>query len=146
MFILDLLGAVLVPAIVESSVWNVLRARLPMAVIWEAWCLDLVVAAFIGFMMYRMWRSATSKWVWVLPALWFALSAVPYAGRSHPSSVLSSTGGFWAHSLGGSCASQVMDCRDFFAFSVPLIRSVSYSLAAAFASRILSPVTSRLES
>jgi len=139
MFFLDLLGAVLVPAMVEGAVWRLLPVHSPLAVVVKEWCLDLTVAGFVGFMMYRSWHSATSRWVWALPALWFAFRAIPYAGVTHPSSVLSADESFWAHFSGGSCAARTMDCRDFFAFSVPFIRSVSYSASAWLASKILKP-------
>jgi hypothetical protein len=136
-FILDLLGAVIVPAILEGAVWRILPAHSLITVVVKEWCLDLAVAAFMGSMMYRVWRSGTSKWAWTLPALWFAFRAVPYAAHSHPESVLSHDASWWAHFSGGSCASPAMDCRDFFAFSVPLIRSISYSVAASITSRFL---------
>jgi hypothetical protein len=144
-FILDLVGAVIVPAILEGTVWRIVPVHSPQAVIVKEWCFDLIVAAFMGFMMYRAWRSATSKWAWTLPALWFAFRAVPYAARVH-ASVLSENQSFFSQFFGGSCAAQEMDCRNFFAFSMPLIRSISYSLAALFASRLLNSENSMPES
>lgn len=145
-FVLDLLGAVLVPTILEGSVWRIIPLRSFTGILVKEWTLDLAVAAFMGSMMYRAWRSKTSQWVWVLPVLWFALRAIPYAAGSDRGSVLSRDAGWWAHFSGASCASPSMDCRDFFAFSVPLIRSVSYSVAASITSRFLKPSTSNAES
>jgi hypothetical protein len=142
-FVLDLIGAVIVPAMLEETVWRIIPVHSPQAVITKEWCLDLTVAAFMGFMMYRTWRSATSKWAWALPALWFAFRAVPYSARVH-ASVLSENQSFFHQFFGGSCASQEMDCRNFFSFSVPLIRSISYSLAALFASRFFKPPANML--
>lgn len=93
-------------------------------------------AAFMGFMMFRSWRSATEKWVWILPALWFAFRALPYAAL-HSHSVLSQDQGFWFHFSGAACGADISNCRDFYAFSVPLIRTLSYSAAAMLASRVL---------
>ena len=142
MLILDLFGAVLVPAILEGSIWRALPVHSPMAVVVKVWCLDLVVASFMGFMMYRVWRSATSKWAWILPALWFAFGALLYAGHSHARSVLLQPDSFWAHFLGGRCASRALDCGEFFSFTVPLTRSLWYSLAAVVAARVLNPLPS----
>lgn len=139
-FILDLFGAVLVPAMLEGSIWRALPVHTPTGVVVKVWSLDLATAAFVGFMMYRVWRSGTSKWVWIVPALWFALRALPFAAHSQARSVLWTNETFWAHFLGGSCASRAMDCGDFFAFTVPFIRSLSYSLAATVASRVLNPL------
>jgi len=137
-FILDLLGAVLVPAILESTIWRILPVHTALGIVVKQWCFDVTVAAFMGFMMYRSWRSATSKWAWILPALWFAFRALPYA--AHEQGVLSASGGFWAHFSGASCAAQMSNCPDFLVFSVPLIRSVAYSASAWLASRILKPL------
>jgi hypothetical protein len=139
LFILNLLGAIIVPAILEGSVWKLLPVHSVSAVVIKEWCLDLPVAAFMGFMMYRIWRSWTSKWVWVVPALWFGFRALPYAARASSHSVLANNPGFWFHFSGAACAVQASECRDFFAFTVPFVRSLSYSVAALVASRTLGP-------
>ncbi len=137
LLVLDLLGAVAVPGILEVTVWPV-PVHSVAAVVIKEWSLSIAFAAFMGFMMYRRWRSGTSKWVWILPALWFAFRAIPYAARSSANSVLSVDSGFWAHFSGAACgAADIFNCRDFYAFSVPLIRALSYSAAAMIASRVL---------
>jgi hypothetical protein len=141
LFIMDLLTAVLGPAILEGSVWRLLPLHSVSAVVLKERCLDVTCAALMGFLMYRTWHSASSKWVWILPALWFAFRAIPYAGRSHVHSVFSQESGFWTHFSGAGCGAEVSDCRDFFSFAVPLIRALSYSGAAVLASRILKPPT-----
>jgi hypothetical protein len=137
MLILDLFGAVLVPAILEGSIWRAFPVHTPMAIVVKIWCLDFVVASFMGFMMYRVWRSGTSKWAWVLPTLWFRFGAMLYAGHAHARSVLLQPDSFWSHFLGGRCASRALDCGEFFSFTIPFTRSLWYSLAAVVASRVL---------
>ena len=139
LFILDFLGAVVVPAILEGSVWRLIPVHSVAAVVVKEWCLSLPCAAFMGFMMYRFWRTGTSKWVWIFPALWFGLKAIPYATEPNTHSVLSENSGFWFHFSGAACAAEISNCRDFYAFTVPLIRALSYSGAALLASRILKP-------
>lgn len=78
-FVPDLLGALLVPAILRRKGY----ANIPFHSAGhrgKAWCLDLVVGAFMGFMMYRTWRSNPSKWMWILPSLWFAFGVTLYSG------------------------------------------------------------------
>jgi len=140
LFVLDLLGAVLVPAILESTIWRILPAHSAFAIVVKQWWLDVIVAAFMGFMMYRVWRSGTSKWAWVLPALWFAFRALPYAMRPPARGVFSGGNGFWDDFSGAGCSTEVVSCRNFFAFTVPLTRSVSYSASAFLASRLIKPV------
>ena len=139
LFILDFLGAVVVPAILEGSVGRLIPVHSVAAVVVEEWCLSLPCAAFMGFMMYQFWRSGTSKWVWIAPALWFGLWAILYAARPYTHSVFSKNSGFWFHFSGAACAADVSNCRDFYCLTVPVIRSLSYSGAALLASRVLSP-------
>lgn len=139
LFILDLFGAVVVPAILEGSVWRLIPVHSVAAVVVKEWCLSLPCSAFMGLMMYRFWRSGTSKWVWILPALWFGSEAIPYAARPDTHSVFSKNSGFWFHFSGAACATEISNCRDFYAFTVPLIRALSYSGAALLASCVLRP-------
>lgn len=143
---LDLLGAIFVPAILEGSVWRIIPLHSFGGILVKEWGLDLAVAAFMGSMMYRTWRSSTSKWAWTLPALSFAFGALLYGARAHMTSVLSKDVGFWPHFSGVSCTSEAMDCRDFFTFSVPLIRSISYSVAASITERFVKASNSNAES
>jgi hypothetical protein len=139
LFILDSLTAILGPAILEGSVWKLLPAHSVSAIVLKEWCLSVMCAALMGFLMYRTWHSRTSKWVWILPALWFAFRALPYLGRTHSHSVLFQEPGFWIHFSGAGCTTAVSSCRVFYAFTVPLIRALSYSGAALLAARILKP-------
>ncbi len=140
LLILDLLGDIVVPTILEGSVWRMFPVHSVAVVVIKEWCLSFLSATFMGFMMYRYWRSGTSKWVWTLPALWFALRALPYAAHSQMHSVLSEGSGFWFHFSGAACGAEVSNCQDFYSFTVPLIRALSYSGAALIASRVLGPL------
>jgi hypothetical protein len=132
---LDLLGAVFVPAMLEGPFWRLLPVHSVSAIVLKVWCLRIASAAFLGFMMYKVWRSETSKWVWIFPVLWFGFRALPYSAHVH--TVFSEGDGFWAHFSGAGCTTQTSSCRDFFAFTVPLIGAVSYAGAALVASRLL---------
>jgi hypothetical protein len=136
---LDLLGAVLVPAILEGTVWRLVSVHSVGAIVLKEWCLSVPIAAFMGFMMYRSWRSATSKWVWIPLAFWFGLRALPFIFRPHARGVLGENSGFWSHFSGAACSVDISHCLDFLVFSVPLIRGLSYSIAALLASKILKP-------
>ena len=137
--ILDLLGAVLVPAIIEGSVWRLVPVHSVGAVVLKEWCLSVPIAAFMGFMMYRSWHSRSSKWVWIPVGFWFGLRALPFIFRPHVHGVLAENSGFWFHFSGAACSIDISNCHDFLVFSVPLIRALSYSIAALLASKILKP-------
>jgi hypothetical protein len=146
LLILDLLGAVVVPAILEGSVWRLIPVHSVAAVVLKEWFLGVPCAAFVGFMMYRKWGSATARWVWVLPAFWFAFSTIPHAVSRGRHSVLAQDGGFWFNFSGAGCVADVTKCRDFYALAVPFIRALAYSGAALLASRILKPPSSHGQS
>jgi hypothetical protein len=133
-FILDLFTATIGPAIVEAELW---RFHSPHAIVVKEWFLSITLAAFMGYLMYRTWKSNTSKWVWILPALWFGFGVIAYSGRPLAHSVLGQGDGFWAHFSGVSCGIEPTSCRDFYSFAVPFVRAISYSGGARLASRIL---------
>ena len=97
-------------------------------VLWKTWSLNLLGAASIGFFMWRTWKTEATKWTWVLSALWFGLSFVTFKGN----------GGIWSHFSGADCVGGVRSsgCTDFFAFTVPLVRGVAYSIGAGFSSML----------
>jgi hypothetical protein len=130
----------------SDAVWRLLPVHSVMSAVLKEWSLGVLCAAFMGLMVYRIRRSATSKWVWVLSALWFGFRAIPYAARSGMPSVLGENSGFWFHFSGAACGVEVSSCRDFCGFTVPLIRALSYSGSALLASRILKPPPSHIES
>ncbi len=145
MFVLDLLGVVLGPAILESALWR-LPVHSLVGIVVKKWCLDSVVAAFMGFMMYRAWRVRTSKWAWTILPLWFVCGALTYGGPTRENSILAKHETVWMHFSGEGCAARATGCREVLAFSAPLIRPAAYPGAALLASHILSPATSLIES
>jgi hypothetical protein len=90
--------------------------------VWKEIILSVVCAAFLGFFMWRTWRSAAAKWVWVLTALWFVFGYLTIAGSAN----------VWGRISGFSSGSVLSgpDVRTFFAFTIPLIRAICYSIGA----------------
>ena len=82
--------------------------------------LSAVCAMCIGFGVVRIWRNAAAKWTWSLAAGWFGIGWLIVARNSD---VLGSPLIFGGH-FG------VLEMRSFFAFTVPLIRAVFYSVGA----------------
>jgi hypothetical protein len=146
LFLLDLSAAVFVPAIVEGGLWRLLPVHSAAAAITKELCLDLACASFFGFFMYLTWRSWTSKWAWTLSVLWFGFGAISYVTRTSTQSVLSNPESFWVDFSGAGCGGPPMRCRDFFSFTVPMVRTISYSGTAWFASRALRLRSSLFES
>ena len=126
LLVLNVLVAIIGTAIVDTALWKLVPTHTVAAVLWKKVILSVLYAAAIGFGMWRTWRSEPAKWTWAITALWFCVGAAAFAGH-----------GIWgplsADSLGNFGAPQM---RTFSAFTVPLIRGVSYSLGAFIGSFI----------
>jgi len=134
-FVLNLAFAVLGPAVIESSIWTALpRASSFTGIEAKEWFLSLTGAALLGFFISRRWRSRTAVWVWIVPALFFALGALAYSGRGKNSALVDN--GFWKHFFAPDCFEK-SNCRDYFVFTVPAARAAAYSVAAWMSLRLL---------
>lgn len=118
----NLFIAVIGTAILDTEVRRVIPTHTVSAIVWKEIILSVLCASFIGFLMWRTWRTSAAKWIWVLAALWFAFGYLTIANSSN---VFGRLSGFSS----GSVLS-APDVRSFFAFTVPLIRAISYSTGA----------------
>jgi hypothetical protein len=140
MFVLDTTAAVFGTAIFESALYRAIPVHTILAILWKIWCLDITCATLIGFLMYRTWKSNSTKWVWVLPMLWFCLGVL-VRGFRHSGNILyqdSAVGYFLTQFSGVDCknGSRSPGCLNFFLFSIPLVRAIFYSIGGIVSSRI----------
>jgi|SRR5579864_139473 len=134
MFVLETLFAVIGPAVVESPFDKIFRLHQGTTIVLRTWGFSIVCATLTAFFLYKSWRNATAKWVWILPGIWFALGVFAFR-TSYSQSVLRDTS--WAHFSGMTCSNlDLKACRDFFAFTIPFIRAVSYSCGTLLASQV----------
>ena len=126
--LINLAAAVIGTAILDTEVRRLIPTHTVAAIIWKEIILSVVCAAFIGFFMWRTWRSSAAKWTWVLAALWFIFGYLAIARSSN----------VWGR-LSGFSSGRVLNAPDvmtFFAFTIPLIRAISYSLGAYISSLV----------
>jgi len=76
MFVVDTVLAIFGTAIFEGALYRAIPAHTISAILWKEWCLDISCATLVGFLMYRTWKSSSTKWVWVLPMLWFSFGVL----------------------------------------------------------------------
>lgn len=69
--LINLGAAVIGTAILDTEVRRLIPTHTVAAIVWKEIILSIVCAAFIGFFMWRTWRSSAAKWTWVPAALWF---------------------------------------------------------------------------
>ena len=124
---LHLIVAVFGTAVLESSVHRMIPSHSIADVIWKEVGLSITCAASLGMGLWRVWRNSSAKWTWILPLVWFAFGYLAFAGR----------GDVFAppFNLSSGSSLDARDVRSFFAFTVPLIRSASYSAGAYISSR-----------
>lgn len=87
-----------------------------------------VVAAFIIALLAHLTINARmAQWTWIPFVIWFAYGAAEYVMT--PSSSIMMVKSFWPHFSGLNCAIKggPASCYDFFIFSVPVLRGLSYS-------------------
>jgi hypothetical protein len=142
MFLVDTLAAVIGTAILDTTFYKMIPVHSIAGVIRKEWILSILCASFIGFFMYRTWKSDTSKWTWTLPTMWLIFGCFVALGSTHEHSVLSGSssalGSFWAQLSGTECDGglHASGCSNFFVFTIPFIRALSYSAGALVSSRL----------
>ena len=125
------LSAVIGTAVLEAEIWRLFPSHSIAGVLWKEWLLGLAFSGIIGFVMRRTLSSAAT-WAWLLPGVWFFLGLIFLHA---PNSSAFSDGSLWSRLSGIACNNKSsVGCRSFFAFTVPLIRGVSYSLGAYMSS------------
>jgi hypothetical protein len=126
--LINLAAAVVGTVILDAEVRKLIPTYTVAGIIWKELILSIVCAALIGFFMWRTWRSSAAKWIWVLAAPWFVFGYLTIARSAN----------VWGRLSGLSSESVLCapDVRTFFAFTIPLIRAISYSLGAYISSLV----------
>ena len=143
---LNVCVAVLGTAALEGEIGGAIHPRSISGLLWKWWTLDLLCAALIGFFMWRTWKTEESKWTWILPAVWFGLRFTFALIFREQRSVLQE-GDFWSQFSGADCKNgwrPGSGCVNFFAFTAPFVRGISFSVGAYLASKIISQKQSAL--
>jgi hypothetical protein len=126
--LINLAAAVIGTAVLDTEVRRLIPTHTVAAIVWKEIILSIVCAVFIGFFMWRTWRSPAAKWIWVLAAPWFVFGYLTIARSAN----------VWGRLSGFSSGSVLSapDVRTFFTFTIPLVRAISYSLGAYISSLI----------
>lgn len=124
--LINLAVAIIAITFLDTQVRSVIPTHTVAAILWKEVILSVLCAAFIGFFMWRTWRTSAAKWIRVPATLWFALGYATIARSGNP----------WGRLSGFSSESVLSgpDPKTFFAFTFPLIRSIFYSVGAYISS------------
>jgi hypothetical protein len=122
----NLVVAVIGTAILDTELRRVVPIHTVSGIVREEIILSVICAAFIGFFMWRTWRSSAATWIWIPAALWLVFGYLTIAGSVNVWGRLS---GFSSESVPSA-----PDVRTFYLFTVPPIRACFYSVGAYISS------------
>jgi hypothetical protein len=129
--ILNTFVALVVTTVLELALG---RAFHPQSILWKEAYFSLLGAGVIGLFMWRIWKTDAAKCAWALPVLWLGAGVIHALLVRRTSDVFAGRN-LWAQFSGTDCANGIASgCRNFFAYMVPFIRGVSYSVGAYFSS------------
>ena len=128
--VLNTLIALLGPSVLRSILPPVFHLRSGAEIVGFVWITSIIFAGLLAILATRYRTAKTAGWAWLIPAVVFAWRALLYqfSGSTGSASVFS----------GYECAIGLQrdDCNEFFAYTVPLIRGLSYSAVAKLLFRI----------
>jgi hypothetical protein len=128
-FLLNLANAIFGTAVMESAILPHIGFSRSV-VEWEAraWLFSVTMAALLGYFTAKKWSPRSAKWVWTLPVAVLAFGVLMYLANGGVSP--------WRHFIAPDCSNDRQSCRDFLIFTLPMVRSVAYSVAAWFWFRV----------
>jgi hypothetical protein len=136
-WLLNLVVALFCTAVVETLLSRLFHPHSITDVLVRTYTLSAVIAFVLGFFVYRQWKSSTAKWVGLGGVCWFVLGTFLSVGRDS----------VWDRMSGTACdyGLQAIGCRNWFAFTLPTLRTVLYSVGAWLCWRLAAHGTSALE-
>jgi hypothetical protein len=121
-------------AILQTAFGAILHPHSVQSALWKASGLSLVFALILGGLIYRFFKPATARWVWVVCTLWLLGRALLFLGAGF------SFGYVWKQMSASICISTpaMPTCgANFFVFTIPFIRGIAYSAGALIVARFL---------
>jgi hypothetical protein len=122
-FLANTLTAIIGVGILASLVKPFMHSRA--SILLTQWIGSIVFAALLGVSVQRRWRTRTARWVWMPALLWFLFGLIEFGRFGNP----------WLTFSGIACVDRGNPCLQFTVFTVLLVRSSTYSLAAYLSSR-----------
>jgi hypothetical protein len=96
-----------------------------------------VLAAFgFGYFVFRRWKPVSAKWVWSAGLCLFIAGCVIYWHEQGAARLFHLDHSVYWGMSGIGCSYNAEGCLDFFAYTIPLLRTISYSAGAFACSRV----------
>jgi hypothetical protein len=126
-FLGNLLTAMLTTAILTTEASSIFNPKPDRMLLFDD-CFSAIVSFGLGYFIYRKWRFASAKFVWIVGACLFGLRATHVVIGYH--------GTLFAEVFGR--VSDIPNVEDWSSFTIPLVRTSFYSIGAFSCSRIAS--------
>ncbi len=113
-------------SIIEALISPIVKlfTHSPTSFITREWICSIIVAAILGALVRRGPGGSTARWIWIAGLLWFVFGLAGGIGFRVDNP--------WETFSGIACTEvRGIHCSIFWTFSVPLIRTCAYSLAAS---------------
>ncbi len=93
-------------------------------------------AAFcLGYSIQRIWKTPSSKWMWLLGLAWVVQRAIAII-LEQPMQLPSSPVSLLTYFSGIQCEADVRSCNDWSGYTIPFIRAAFYSAGAFLCDRL----------
>jgi hypothetical protein len=122
LFVFHLFIALMGTAVVESSIFPLIRGDTPRMFLFQANLLNASIAFAWGYFVYWRWQTAPAKWIWVAGLLWFGQRLLLHA--KYGSMVWEMSG------IGCAEDHDPSACESFLVYTLLALRVVSYSAGA----------------
>ena len=125
------IAAILGTTLIVGPIARLVRPDTGGEIIIREWICSILFAGLLGCLLGGYRKSDAANWAWIIPGAIFLVRALIY--------VFTWRTAFFSTFSGHECAIglQKHDCLDFFDFSLPLIRGVSYSTGAWLFGRLM---------
>ena len=139
LYVGHLLTALIGTAIFVTAIVKLHRPTSVLAVLRREVVAGFICAAILGFIASKIAKNSVGVWVWAAIAPFFVFHALSTVFVGSQTSVLGAPRSLWAAIFGFDCldARYAGQCRNFFALTVPMVRTVAYSLGACLGVHLL---------
>jgi uncharacterized membrane protein YbjE (DUF340 family) len=136
LLLLHLFTSLIGTAIISSFLGRFYTANSFSAALGKEWVLSVVCAALLGFFVRLRFQSSSAAWTWTLPTIWFCVGLLMAFGARGSASAMPNDAGIWTKFSGTGCSEGMRSvaCLNFFLFTIPWIRCISYSIGALLCS------------
>ena len=127
---LNLLVAIAVTAIIKSGFTNYTGLTDVAQVLRREYIFSSISAFGLGWFMYRSFQHSESKWIFAAGLFWFVQRAL-LLWLDQRSIIFGASHGSLTEMLGLNCSlSDMTSCRDVIDYTIPCVRTVTYSAGA----------------